>query len=282
MALPTAIFSNSKQLCLQEYSKAFSLQDSQVNKQGMQDIENIFHAFTIADFVKNKEATVVVGPKGSGKTWFAQYEVERRACWGSLHAFLSSEYIHQVASRYDREKPIDVSYREWIPLGDLILKFLQQAAIETGCSIVAEKDATDPSLPILLQALKEQEYAIKIIHLTAPEDIRFKAFEKALTAEENQQFYEGAELFASKLSQGYLSTADEVEFYLRNRLDAKPEIAGCWIKTASHPLHGDLKVFDVSKMASIARVQNLALKYLAEKNGEANFVSWKDALDKFY
>lgn len=287
MTLSQTISSSTyKQSCIQEYVELFSSTHT-VDQQAraIQDIESIFQNFLTSNYIKAMEATLVIGPKGSGKTWFSTYEVESKAAWGSNLVYLSSDYLCHNAFKNtflkDKEKQSHEALLFWKPLGDLIVKFLQKEALMNKCSIVVEADPTDPSLELMLRTVKAYCYSIKVIHLTAPEDIRRKCLDEPLSKEEDEKFYEGAQLFSSNTTSSYLEAADEVEFYLRNRLDTKPMLAATWVKSkSSKPVKGTLHVFDESLLNGISRVHDLSLRYLAEIKGFASFTSWRDLLDQ--
>ena len=281
--LPTPLY---KQSCIEQYIKTFSSSHTADQQQNaIKDIQAIFDNFLAADFSKAMEATLVIGPKGAGKTLFSTYAQEKHASWGSRHVYLSSDHLCQhllknTCLNEPCKQPLE-AWRVWKPLADHITQFLQKEALAHRCSILAEADPTDPFLSLLLKALKEHSYAVKIILLTAPEDIRRKSFKEPLSAREDDRFYEQAQAFSLHTTSLYLEAADEVEFYLRNRLDTKPSLAATWVKSDFRlQSQGSLYVFDESLFEATCRVHDLTLQYFAESQGQESFTCWKDLLSQ--
>lgn len=246
-SLPREILENYVKGTEFDHKLPYTIEESQ-NLQA--DITDIYQR--IIDQKPNHQqlAIMTAGAPGAGKTTLMRADREKLRGSGIDTAYICPDDIclRQMSRTWKRE--IDATeksqedrlnaYNKWRPGSNAACHLILANLILNRCSFHFGTTSTGAQTKYFLSFLKTHGYQIRLLHITAPDDVRWASVDLRNKGEEGREGFvqrtekdtrdKGA-LFPQRIRDTYLEYADEIEFYYRDRADADARLSARWIRT---------------------------------------------------
>jgi len=126
------------------------------------------------------------------------------------------------------------AYNYWRPASNAATHLILANLIQDRYSFYFGTTSSSPQTGKQFQFLKNLGYRIRLLHITAPDDVRWQSIVKRdqhfVQTTESDTKTKG-ELVPQRILDTYLKYADEIEFYYRNNVDESAILAATWIRT---------------------------------------------------
>jgi hypothetical protein len=125
--------------------------------------------------------------------------------------------------------------------------------------------------------LKAHGYQIRVIHVTAPDDVRWASIEerdKTFVQTTESDTRDKGDLLPQRITDTYLTFADEIEFCYRDGVKEDAILAAKWTRNPGAE-KGTLEVLDVNRYDKIKTIHNA----VAERLGRPD-LNWKTAVEE--
>jgi hypothetical protein len=152
------------------------------------------------------------------------------------------------------------SYNKWRPGSNgaalLILAHLirQQYAFYFGTAL------SSPASGKLLEFLKSKDFTIQLLHISAPDDIRWGSIQerdKTFVQTTEEDIREKGKLVPQRIYDTYLKFADEIQFYYRGAVKEDAVLAATWIRNPEFsPKLGTLTIHDRNRYEQLKAIHN--------------------------
>ncbi len=176
-------------------------------------------------------------------------------------------------------------YDKWRPASNGIHHILAAHVIRSKSDFYFGSCLSSPASAFFLRFLKEQGYRIKLLHLMAPDSVRWgsvKERDKVFVQTTEQDIVEKGFLVPQRILDTYLKFADEIEFYYRGDVKESAVLAAVWTRERQPRL----TVLHREAYESIKKIHNAVCEILnrsdllwesaVEKNCSINFVDERD------
>ena len=202
------------------------------------DIEKIYKEVMSVNSSKEKIAVITAGAPGAGKTTLMEHD---------LRAHENASYIdpdavclkkmkntYLVDIEHDRShKARRDAYNKWRPGSNAACHLILANLIMDGLHFYFGTTSTAPQTANFFNLLKNEGYSIRLLHVTAPDDVRVNSVLKRdevfiQTTEEDVR--EKGKLLPQRISDTYLRYADTIEFYWRGGVEESAMLAAVWSK----------------------------------------------------
>jgi predicted ABC-type ATPase len=141
--------------------------------------------------------------------------------------------------------------------------------------------STGPATGHFFQFLTEQGYQIHLVHVTAPDMVRWESINKRdaicihVTPEDTA---EKGLLLPQRIMDTYLKYAGTISFYYRSSANAPAQLAATW---QQHPGQGgNLLIENMGLYEQVKAVHNTAVGTLAKLNPDNETLLWENTVEK--
>lgn len=237
-------------------------------------------------------AVITAGAPGSGKTTALEYDRAYHAVDGVMLAYGCPDAVSLKAlTRYqadieaagdDAEKRLNAysasrgpsNYATHVILGNLI---------QEKRSFYFGSTSTGDQTWRFFKYLKEQGYHLRIIHVTAPDDVRWGSIEardKKFIQTTKEDVINKAELLPKRIND-FVTYGDQIDFHYRDGVDKPTEIVAV-LKKNDHDHSGvaTLEIRDQRKYDSLVAIHNAGVGRLALPQEEKDKLLWVNAVEK--
>lgn len=237
------------------------------------DIEDIFKTVFNKETVSQRpEAVMTAGAPGAGKTTLLRQTIEQAPeepkfpyiCPDDI--CLKSQkrtYLADIEQAQDSASLRRNAYTKWRPASNgathLILAHLIKEKIPFYFGTTSSSDKTGQFFAFL----KSQKYTIRVIHVSALNDVRFASIQKrdkTFIQTTEKDTYEKGLLVPQRINDAYLKYADVIDFYYRPNVDANAIHAATWVREDG--IQGSLKVTNEKAYTQVKDVHNKAIAVL--------------------
>lgn len=183
---------------------------------------------------------------------------------------------------FDKRKEL---YDKWRPASNAATHIiiahlmLQERAFYFGTT------ASSPQTAKFFEFLKAKGYKIELIHVAAPDDVRWKSIQRrdrdfVQTTEKDTK--EKGQLVPQRINDTYLKYADKIEFYYRGGVTKDAVLAATWIRNADESeKSGTLTVANRTAYNNVKRIQNTVVAQIAAAtSANKDDLTWQNAVEE--
>ena len=221
------------------------------------DIEGLFFRIMESDPTKERIAVITAGAPGAGKTVLIEQDLSlQREKFGyidpdavCLKKEMHASYLKELQVEMDRiesrEYPSEdvkleaqkearlALYTKWRPGSNAAAQIILANLIKEHVGLYFGTTASTPAASFLFKFLKEQGYQIRVLHVTAPDDVRVASIEerdKAFVQTTAEDIVKKGIDFPQRIEDVYKKYADSIEFYYRDEVHADAKCVAIWNK----------------------------------------------------
>lgn len=240
------------------------------------DIEEIYEKIEREQLSPRREAVMTAGAPGAGKTFLLRQHMLRNSkkrnfayidpddiCLKSMKrtylkdlkdtliSIQRQNFFSEEEENLTELAAKQVLYNHWRPGSNAANHLILANLIRQGLPFYFGTTSTSPTVANLFKLLKEENYHIRLLHITASDDTRWQSILK-----ENRTFLHTTaedirnkgKFFYQRL-QTYFEWADTIEFYYRSESDQDAVLAAIWTKT-------DLTIINQTAYNAIQNIHN--------------------------
>jgi len=237
------------------------------------DINNLYLKILDENPVQEKVAVMTAGAPGAGKTFkIKQDRLAEQESTGKVFAYTDPDDV--CLKNMSRTYQVDIqcgeesfeirkaAYDKWRSGSNAANNLFLANLIHAGYGFYFGTTATSPYTWIFFEFLKNQGYEIRLIHVSAPDDVRWasiKERDKEFVQTTEKDTAEKGLLFPQRIADTYLKYADQIDFYYRDGVHKDAELAATWKKKDRN-----LEIHDPSAYQEIKALHNQMVEELGE------------------
>jgi len=266
--------------------EVYSEQESQNLRE---DIEEIFKKIMSKNPIKDSSAIMTAGGPGAGKTTKLRQDLKEALGEGKKYAYICPDDVCLRKQKRTYKKEIDDSdtsilsrqnaYNKWRPGSNAASHLILANLIREKCAFYFGTTSTGPKTYKLFELLKKQGYRIKLLHISAPDEVRWESIkerDKTFVQTTEEDVLQKGLLLPQRILDTYLKYADEIRFYLRTQVDQGAELAATWIRNEdTNDLLGTLEIVSAPRYEKIKEIHNAVVEKLQLKD-----LDWETAVEK--
>lgn len=272
--------------------KAFDNKENYIEEESRNlhnDINELYDRIISAAPAKEKIAIMTAGAPGAGKTTKLRQDLETNALLGRRYAYICPDDVclqNQTRTyKADLDKAdnsIDTrqgAYNKWRPGSNAATHLILGNLIREKYGFYFGTTSTGPTTGKFFEFLKSQGYAIRLIHVSAPDEIRWNSIQerdKTFVQTTEQDVREKGLLLPQRITDTYLKYADEIEFYYRDGVKQDAVLAAKWLRNEDDQQHlGRLEIIAPEQYQKIKTIHNEAATALTRPD-----LYWESAVEK--
>ena len=237
------------------------------------DIQEIWANILERNPPKEKVALITAGAPGAGKT------IQLRKLLGNTAYICPDDVcLKQQVRTYVPEGQRDLrnAYTKWRPGSNAAAHLILANLIREGYAFSFGTTSTGSNAPKLFQLLHDQGYRIKLIHVIAPDTVRWasilKRDESFVQTTESDTRMKGR-IAPQRIKDTFLHYADEIDFYYRNGRDSDAILVATWIKDGKLLEIKDRRHYNLMKAIHNTAVDTLEMPELRWEHAVESFSS---------
>ena len=256
-----------------DYLKGYSTEES---GRLCDDIREIFQKILENRPTKENLAVITAGAPGAGKTVKMCQDLSEKSSSGINFAYICPDdvclksqtrtYGADVASSDKSKETRQAAYNKWRPGSNAATHLILANLIREKYGFYFGTTSTGPATGKFFDFLKKQGYQIRLLHVTAPDDVRWESIkqrDETFVQTTEQDVREKGLLLPQRINDTFLAYADQIEFYYRDGVKKDAELAATWIRnTDSSDALGTLEVVSLPKYEQIKAIHNTATEAL--------------------
>lgn len=253
------------------------------------DINGLYQQIISANPAKEKIAIITAGAPGAGKTVKLRQDLGANATQGKRYAYICPDDVCLQSQtrtyRADLEKSDNSTearqkaYNKWRPGSNAATHLILGNLIRENYAFYFSSTSSGPATGKFFEFLKAQGYHIKLIHVLAPDEIRWGSIQerdKTFIQTTEQDVREKGLLLPQRINDTFLKYADEIEFYYRDGVKQDVVLAAKWLKNEeSSEYLGTLKIVVPKDYQRIKTIHNEASKTLTRSD-----LYWESTVEK--
>lgn len=236
------------------------------------DIREIFADIVLQNPIKKPLAVITAGAPGSGKTIKLLQDLAEKKCLNETYAYICPDDVclkkqkrTYLADIQPNDTPADrqAAYNKWRPGSNAAAHLILANLIRNKYAFYFGSTSSGEKTGRSFEFLKNQGYEIRLIHVTAPDKVRWESIkerDKTFVQTTEKDVEEKGDLLPQRINDTFLKYADVIEFYYRGQFDQDAQLAATWTRDAKcveTPL-GDLQIKDRSLYEKIIDIHNTA------------------------
>lgn len=236
------------------------------------DINDLYQRILAADPIKEKIAVITAGSPGAGKTVKLNQDLETNARQGRNYAYICPDdvclknqyrtYIADIQSGDQSKEVRQTAYNKWRPGSNAATHLILGSLIRENYAFYYGTTSSSPATWIFFDYLKKLGYRIRLIYVSAPDDVRWESIkerDKTFVQTTEQDVIEKGLLLPQRINDTFLKYADEIEFYYRAEVKRDAVLAARWLRDDKN---GTLRILDQSAYDKLKAIHNDAIKVL--------------------
>lgn len=253
------------------------------------DIRYIYQDIMDKNPAKDCIAIMTAGAPGAGKTIKLKQHLETNRIAGKNFAYICPDDVCLPKQMKTYKASIDPTnqsmqakqsaYNKWRPGSNAATHLILGNLIREKYAFYFGTTSTGPATGKFFDFLKKQGYKIKLIHVTAPDDVRWESIkerDKTFVQTTEQDVREKGQLLPQRISDTYLAYADEIEFYYRDAVNADAILTARWLRNENHSsCLGSIKILSTERYEKIKKIHNAAVETLKRPD-----LTWELTVDK--
>ncbi len=241
------------------------------------DINELYQRIISANPAKEKVAIITAGAPGAGKTTKLRQDLEGNSLKEKNYAYicpddvcLQSQTKTYKAEIENGDKSMSArqsAYNKWRPGSIAATHLILGNLIREKYAFYFGTTSTSPTTGKLFEFLKTQGYKIRLIHVSAPDEVRWTSIQerdKTFVQTTEQDIKEKGLLLPQRINDTFLKYADEIEFYYRGDVKQDATLAAKWLRNEDKEQYlGTLQVIAPNQYEKIKIIHNAAAKTLS-------------------
>lgn len=217
------------------------------------DINAIYADIMKENPLREKLAVMTAGSPGSGKTILMRQYLEREGTTGQKIAYVDPddvclinmkntwvEALKNTSEKEDEREIKQKAYDDWRPGSNAAAHLILANLIRQNFAFYFGTTASGRYAPNTFRYLKERGYRIHLIHISAPDDIRWDSIrerDKTFVQTTEEDIREKKKLVPQRINDTFLKYADQIDFYYRNKVDGDFILTAVWTNTGKLTIH---------------------------------------------
>ncbi len=203
------------------------------------DIIKIWDRIQSRKLAQSKEIVLTAGAPGVGKTLL------ERGMWENNPEFAyicpDDVCLLEMEKTYQAMVAIDPSpegrraaYNKWRAASNYAHHIITANLIRLNQSFFFGTTASGDKTYLFLDFLKKNGYSIRILYVSAPDQVRFDSIAKrdnVFIQTTDQDVLNKQLMVHERVQDTFVKYADRIDFYFRTAVDEAPKLAATWIKT---------------------------------------------------
>lgn len=282
-SLPQAVLDSYLQGKAFDHPKEYSDEELANLKE---DINGLFHKIMNSKPAKGAEAVISAGSPGSGKTTLMRQLLVSQE--GNKFAYVCPDdvclkeqlktYVNDVAAGNQSFEARKAAYTKWRPGSNAATHLLLANLINEKFSFLFGTTSSSPFTFKFYEHLREQGYKIKVVHVSAPDDIRWKSIkerDKEFVQTTEEDVKEKGDMVPQRIHDTFLKYADEIEFYYRSEVTGDAKLAVRWTQTGSvKEPKGTLQVLNNEVYNDVKKIHDAVINRLGKPE-----LKWEAAVE---
>lgn len=233
------------------------------------DIRDIYKEIRERDPIKNNVAVLTAGAPGAGKTTLMRQELQRKNEAGFEYAYICPDdvclkkqkrtYVADLKDVHPMTfEALHTAYTKWRPGSNAASHLILGNLIRDQFSFYFGVTSTSPFTWIFCDFLKQQNYQLKFLHISAPDNVRWgsiKERDKEFVQTTEEDTIEKGKLLPQRIMDTYLKFADEIEFYYRDEVKENAIFAARWTKEGDG-VFGGLEIVNLNAYNKIKELHD--------------------------
>ena len=271
--------------------KAFDHADVYTNEESENlrlDINEIYQNILAKKPAHGSLAIITAGAPGAGKTVKLKQDLAENAQKGRNYAYICPDdvclknqertYLADIANSDDSKEARYAAYNKWRPGSNAATHLILGNLIREKTSFYFGSTSSGPATGKFFEFLKSQGYAIRVIHVTSSNDVRFASIQerdKTFVQVTENDVKEKGLLLPQRINDTFLKYADEIEFYFRAEVNQDAVFAAKWMRNEDVSEHtGTLHIFEPKHYEQIKSVHNAAVEILKKAD-----LVWEESVE---
>ncbi|MBM3198280.1 MAG: ATP-binding protein [Chlamydiae bacterium] len=274
-----------------DYKLGYSEEEKQALKGDIQAIYDRMHLETNTSSLP--WATITAGAPGAGKTIYLRKYIERQVekideaayidpddvCLKSMTSTYQVELAEQEAGVEDLTDRIEIRkrlYTKWRPGSNAGAHSILGRFLLDRREFFYGTTSTSPLTGNFFHQLKERGFRIRLLHVTAPDDVRWRSIaerDKVFVQTTEQDTRDKGDFFPQRLEDTYLAYADEIQFLYRSDVHEECRLAATW--TRGTP--AVLVIHDIEAYKNVQKIHNAICERLGRQE-----LFWENAVEKSF
>ncbi len=229
----------------------------------LQDMQDVWNR-TMKDTVQEKIAVISAGAPGAGKTTQLEAILSEELMAGRNVAYIDPDAVclKQMTRTFQREILEELegkceerdestrrkaAYDKWRPASNAINHWILANLIKSGRAFYFGTTSSSPHTARLYDLLKEQGYKIRVVHLTASDEVRWESVkkrDKTFVQTTEQDIKEKGVMIHERISDTFFKYADQITFYNRVETEAPTIKAAEWLRSTDEITVHDAEAFE--------------------------------------
>lgn len=230
-----------------------------------EDISEIYQEIMHSEPLDKPLAVMTAGAPGSGKTFKMREDLKKQqGHYGKSIAYICPDDV--CLKRQTRTYLVDIAegdgsfdswkaaYDKWRPGSNAATHLVLAHLIRQNKAFYFGTTSSSPGAITFFEHLKKQGYHIRLLHITAPDDVRWESIK-----ERDKSFVQTTEedirlkgfLVPQRINDTFLKFADEIEFYYRDGIFTSARLAAKWINKGEERVLEIINLEDYEKIKSI-------------------------------
>ena len=249
-------------------------------KYSAEELENLYE--DIRDIYKtnlshnpnlDRVAIVSAGGPGAGKTINMKQHRLRSAQKGLRYGYIDPDdvclkeqtrtFLNDVRTKPPTLETRVDAYTKWRPASNGANHLVLAHLIRQGTGFYFGTTATSPMTYKFFEFLKKNGYTIQLLHVTAPDEVRWKSIverDKTFVQTTEEDTREKGLMLPQRIKDTYLAYCDTIEFYYRDGVTKDAVLAARWI---SEPR--ELEIIDPDAYLKIKKWHNGVVTHLGKE-----------------
>lgn len=220
-----------------------------------EDIRSLYYQVINNNVAKKKLAVITAGSPGTGKTTLMKQHLNEK---NKRFAYICPDdvclkgmqrtYVKDLQSNLmqlslddtlrDVIKVKQLAYDKWRSGSTIALHIILAHLIRQEYGFYFGATSSPPETADFFDFLKKRGYDIHLLHVTAPENMRWNAIkerDKAFVQTTEEDILKKGKLVPQRINDTYLKFADQIDFFYRQKIHDKAVLGAVWKKNPHDP-----------------------------------------------
>jgi hypothetical protein len=252
------------------------------------DINKIYQTILSTHPVKEGLAIVTAGAPGAGKTVKIREELAAYAAQGKYFAYVCPDDVCLQGQSKTYKSDLDKSgntpdaclkaYNKWRPGSNAATHLILGNLVREKYAFYFGTTASGPATNKFFEFLKGQGYRIRLIHVSAPDEVRWESIkerDKTFVQTTEQDVRDKGMLLPQRINDTFLEYADEIDFYYRDNVSHDAVLAAKWSRNhEGQKFSATLQLVNPEAYGKVKAIHEQAIKTLERPD-----LSWEASVE---
>ena len=187
-------------------------------------------------------------------------------------------FLSEVQSSDESPKSRKQAYDKWRPGSNAATHIVLSNLVKEKISFYFGTTSSSPLTGRFFEFLKKHGYRIKVLHISAPDDVRWGSIQerdKTFIQATEKDIKEKGALVPQRINDTFLKFADEIAFYYRSAVSEDAVLAATWHRNDDISKQiGTINVLDHKLYEAIKTIHNAAIEALGKVE-----LSWENTIE---